>query len=154
MATGPGSQTLRYLLVEVASQTFVIPMDNVTAVHLLTDGQVDTPLSVPDESAMMQAIVLAGLFWGTGRTSDPVYAVVITAQTGICAIAVDAVRPVSAAVADDCFPLPPLIAVLNLPFTGVIRQPGDLTLIIDPPRLIEWVRRISPDLVMEHSHAV
>ncbi len=62
---------------------------------------------------------------------------------------VDGVHPVRTVSPDDMIPLPYLITQLKLPFSGAIRQPETLILMLDLPALIHLVQQLSPDLIME-----
>jgi len=150
------SQVLHYLPVEVSGQAFAIPMSEVAAVHRAGGGAVDEDVASEagePPGASVMAIDLRLLFFGRAQPSPKAHVVVISTQVGMCALLVDTVRPARTAEATTQYPLPRLVAAMNLPFSGVVREPDALILIMDSRRLVEQLRQVAPELIAESIYA-
>jgi chemotaxis signal transduction protein len=156
MTDTPNFQALHYLPVEVYGQTFAIPMSEVVAIHRSGGGAVDesvVPKVSEPSGASVMTIDLRHLFWGEAVSSPHAHVVVISTHAGTCALLVDAVRPSRTAEATAQSPLPRLVAAMDLPFSGVLREPDVLVLIMDSQRLVEQLRQIAPELIVESVYA-
>ncbi|MBN1429413.1 MAG: chemotaxis protein CheW [Anaerolineae bacterium] len=147
--------TLHYLPIEVSGQLFAIPMLEVAAIRQL--GRGDAPVVSMGQEARQPAIPivdLQSLFFGVSLSDieEPAYVIVISIPAFACAVLVDGVRPARLAEPADQLAMPLTLTNERYPFRGVLRTPEGLVLIIDSRLLIEELRRIKPDLIVEKAH--
>jgi chemotaxis signal transduction protein len=159
MTSTENPHSLRYLPVDVSGQLFAIPMSSVATIHRIdstsisgeTNGIFRTNAS---NDTVVIVIDLRRLFWGITPSENYAHAVVIATDDGMCAMLVDAVKPTRVASPFSHHDLPRLVTGERLPFSGVIREPDSLLLVIDGIRLVEQLSHVVPDAVLEQSHAV
>lgn len=158
MSENTRSTSLQYMPVDVSGRLFAVPMSDVVTIQRVQVDASDTTNgasvsdSEPSQSQpVAQTIDLRYLFWGEALASRSPHAIVVTTSAGTCALLVDAVRASRVAEIDDVKRLPSIVSGTSRIFSGVVRNPDGLLLVIDIRRLVESVYQVAPELIMESS---
>ena len=151
------TQYLHYMPVGVSGQMFALPMSEVADIRRLEGEDMAVAASVVLNKglAAVPIIDLRKLFFPVSQPAPehPTYVVVIAIRSLTFVVLVDDVRPARRAAPADQLAIPPLLLAQRYPFGGVIREADSLMLIIDAHLLADELRQVSPDSVMERSHA-
>ena len=155
MTYGTDSQITRYLPVAAGGRVVAIPMRDVIAVRQITGGTGRLP-ALPtldadsDHDGRAPIIDLARLLGSSAApSSGQPHAVIVSAPAGAGALRVDTVYPIRTAEAAQRHALPRLIAAVGCPFVEIVREPDQLVLVLDIPRLVAALQDTAPELVVE-----
>jgi chemotaxis protein histidine kinase CheA len=139
---------LRYLPIELAGQTFALPMSSVAAIHQVSKDTGDGQPSTDKSAVSLPVLDLRHLFQGGGDPGTHMYVVVVSTDTGTCALAVDRVGSTRTVKMAALHSLPYLVSTVEWLFKGVICEADNLTLLINSQQLVEQVQEMSPELVL------
>lgn len=154
-ATSP--QILRYLPIELSGQVFGIPMSDVVAIERAHRDSPSTESTSSEDGEQVGSgapiVDMRYLFLGESPPDHGRYVVILSAPIGSCAVLVDAVQPTCTAHASVRRVLPSLLASAGCPFGSVVLEHDGPVLIIDTSRLMERMRQVAPELIMERTYA-
>ncbi|NDJ75881.1 MAG: chemotaxis protein CheW [Chloroflexi bacterium] len=159
----------RYLPVQVAGQNFAISMHVVLAVQQTAHPEMaSTPTPSAAASAISSAdtgsdtvptVDLGFLFGGDVQqdTSPPAapqrYAIVVATPSGSCALLVDTIHAIHSVEPEALYDLPYLVTLTGCPFETLISVDDTLLPVVDVARLVDRLRAVRPDLVVEVNYA-
>jgi chemotaxis signal transduction protein len=129
-------------------------MSEVAAIRRLSDA--DQPVAESSESGQpaIPIVDLRSLFFATAQDDieHAAYVIVISIPGFACAALVDGIKPGQRAEMADQLAMPALLSGERYPFSGAIRVPEGLVLVIDSHCMAEVLRREKPEVSMEETH--
>jgi len=144
---------LGLLQFEVDGQTFAIAVTDLAGVEQRQDlALADAGLGASQRPTHAPLVDLGQLFFGKSRIPDGGSVLIARAGTQVCALLVDRVLPGTVVPGGERQPMPDTLVNNDLPFSGMFFKPDQWVLIVDTPRLVEWIGGLDPTAVVEASH--
>jgi hypothetical protein len=151
MSDSSGAQSYSLLQFEVEEQLFAIEVTDLAGVQQRQNLPPNSGGWASDSalSGYAELVDLGYLFFGRHRELGGGSVLIAQAGYQLCPLLVDRVLPGTIVPSGERLPLPPPLADLELPFSGIFFKPDQWVVVVDTIPLMERISGLYPEAIIE-----